>query len=133
MLDASGTILEDIVINELDDIIESINQENVTAVAICFLHAYRNPAHERAAGAYLRKRLPDIHISLSSEVLPEIQEFERSSTTVVNAYVGPLIDRYLMALRMQLRDIDVTAPILVMQSNGGLVPARTAAERPVLW
>jgi len=130
-LDAQGAILKKLNINGLDRIIDSIIQENVTAVAICFLHAYRNPVHERAAGAYLRQRLPDIHISLSSEVLPEIQEFERSSTTVVNAYVGPLIDRYLTALRTQLRDIDVTSPILVMQSNGGLVPARTAAERPV--
>ncbi len=130
-LDAQGKVLEEIKINDLDGIIDSIIQENVSAVAVCFLHAYRNPVHERAAGAYLRRRLPDVHISLSSEVLPEIQEFERSSTTVVNAYVGPLIDRYLTALRMQLRDIDVTAPILVMQSNGGLVPARTAAERPV--
>ncbi len=130
-LDAQGDVLEIIKINDLDNIIDAIKQEDITAVAVCFLHAYRNPAHEQAAAAYLRERLPDIHISLSSEVLPEIQEFERSSTTVVNAYVGPLIERYLAALRTQLRDIGVTSPILVMQSNGGLVPARTAAERPV--
>jgi N-methylhydantoinase A len=104
---------------------------DVEAVAICFLHAYRNAAHEQEAAAIVARRLPGIHLSLSSEVLPEIQEFERTSTTVVNAYVAPLIGRYLTALRADLGRASVRAPILVMQSNGGLVTAGTAARRPV--
>jgi N-methylhydantoinase A len=79
----------------------------------------------------LRQRLPNAYISLSSDVLPEMLEFERTSTTVVNAYVAPLIARYLDQLRHSLSEQGVRAPILVMQSNGGLVSARSAAHRPV--
>ena len=69
----------------------ALASEGVEAVAVCFLHAYRNPAHEKKAGEVLRRHLPDMHISLSCEVLPEMLEFERTSTTVVNAYVAPII------------------------------------------
>jgi len=115
----------------LDAAITELADQKVEAVAVCFLHAYRDSRHERVAGARLRERLPDAYISLSSDVLPEMLEFERTSTTVVNAYVAPLIARYLARLRDALASRTLRAPILVMQSNGGLISAASATERPV--
>jgi N-methylhydantoinase A len=115
----------------LEPVLEAIEAEDVESVAVCFLHSYRNPVHERRVGDLLRQRLGDRHVSLSFEVLREIQEYERTSTTVVNAYVAPLVGRYLAALRRQLAALGIRAPLLVMQSNGGLIPAGTAAMRPV--
>jgi N-methylhydantoinase A len=79
----------------------------------------------------LREELPEIPISLSSEILREQQEYERTATTVVNAYVRPLMGRYLGALRSGLRDAGVQAPLTIMQSSGGVMTATDAAERPV--
>ena len=90
-----------------------------------------NPSHEQEIGETIRNELPDVYVSLSHEVLPEIKEFERTSTTVVNAYVAPLIGHYLDELRENLKRLSVSAPILVMQSNGGLIPSVTASKQPV--
>src|SRR5262249_40127837 len=79
----------------LDTAIEAVRRSGATAVAVCYLHAYRNPAHEIATVARLRQALPDLYVSRSSDVWPQIKEFERVSTTVVNAYVGPAVGRYL--------------------------------------
>ncbi|MBM3531016.1 MAG: hydantoinase/oxoprolinase family protein [Alphaproteobacteria bacterium] len=130
-LDARGGVLEALDRTSLDTAIEELARAEVEAVAVCFLHAYRNSAHERAAASRLRERLPGVEVSLSSDVLPEMLEFERTSTTVVNAYVGPLIARYLERLRGALAGRGVKSPILVMQSNGGLISASAAADRPV--
>jgi len=130
-LDAAGNVLVPIDTQALEDAAEALARAGVDAVAVCFLHAYRNALHERAAGEVMRRRLPQAYLSLSHEVLPEMLEFERTSTTVVNAYVGPLIARYLASLRDRFGEADVHAPILVMQSNGGLVSAGAAAHRPV--
>ena len=130
-LDARGAVLEPLDLASVDAAIDELRAANVEAVAVCFLHSYRNPAHERAVGAYVRERLPGVLVSLSCDVLPEMLEFERTSTTVVNAYVAPLIARYLDRLRGALAQCDVRAPILVMQSNGGLISAPSAAARPV--
>ena len=130
-LDHEGEVVTPFESASLEPVIEAIEAEEVESVAVCFLHSYRNPVHERRVGDLLRQRLGDRHVSLSSEVLREIQEYERTSTTVVNAYVAPLVGRYLAALRRQLADLGVKAPLLVMQSNGGLIPAGTAAARPV--
>jgi N-methylhydantoinase A len=130
-LDSTGAVLTSLDTSGLDDIVEACTAEKVTAVAVCFLHSYRNADHEQQVRDYIDPKLPGVHISLSSDILPELQEFERTSTTVVNAYVAPLIAKYLANLRRKLDDIDISAPILVMQSNGGLVPSQTASERPV--
>ena len=105
--------------------------QGVESLAVTFLNSYVNPEHEIAAGAILREAFPDLPISLSAEILPEIQEYERTSTTVVNAYVRPTVQGYVNALRETLRSDDVTAPLLIMQSNGGTMSARAAAEAPV--
>ncbi len=130
-LDARGNVLTALDRASVDAAIEEIAASGVEAVAVCFLHSYRNPSHEREVGNRLRARLPETHVSLSSDILPEMLEFERTSTTVVNAYVAPLISRYLNLLRDALAGQGVQAPILVMQSNGGLISAASAAERPV--
>ncbi len=130
-LDAQGRELVALDTSDVEEAIDTLREANVEAVAVCFLHAYRNAAHERAVGKRLRESLPGVHVSLSSDVLPEMLEFERTSTTVVNAYIAPLIARYLDRLRGALAERDVRAPILVMQSNGGLVSASSATARPV--
>jgi N-methylhydantoinase A len=130
-LDAQGRVLQPLDPVALDPIIAELAAERVEAVAVSFLHSYRDAKHERIAGARIAARLPGVHVSLSSDVLPEMLEFERTSTTVVNAYVAPLIERYLHRLREALAARGVRAPILVMQSNGGLISAHSAAQRPV--
>ena len=130
-LDAQGNVLIAFDAATMEPLLAELEASGIEAVAVCFLHAYRNPRHEAEVGDVLRKRLPNLYVSLSHRVLPEMLEFERTSTTVVNAYVAPLIARYLNVLCARLDEFDVKAPILVMQSNGGLISASVAAERPV--
>ncbi|MCW3477129.1 hydantoinase/oxoprolinase family protein [Limobrevibacterium gyesilva] len=110
--------------------IERIRAEGVQSVAICLLHSYANPAHERAVADALRAALPDVALSVSHEILPEIKEYPRTSTTVVNAYVQPVVRAYLTALSARLRALGITAPLHLMQSNGGLAAAGHAAAFP---
>src|SRR5581483_1082703 len=105
--------------------------EGVTSVAICFVNSYVNSAHEAAAAELLRRHYPALEVTASHRVLPEIKEYERTSTTVVNAYLLPVMRRYLANLAEGLRGIGVRAPLLVVASNGGVVSAPAAAERPV--
>jgi N-methylhydantoinase A len=128
---ADGSVLRPVDPAEIDAIAAVLEREGVGSVAICFLHAFTNPANEREAARLLAERLPDMAISLSSEVLPQIKEFERSSTTVVNAYVKPLVKRYLGRLGEGVRRAGFAARLQVMLSNGGIGSAATAAEFPV--
>lgn len=130
-LDARGEVLIALDTSVLEPLIERLRDEAIEAIAVCFLHSYRNPRHEQEIGRLLRERLPSTYVSLSHEVLPEMLEFERTSTTVVNAYVAPLIARYLQVLRSRLEGLGCRAPLLVMQSNGGLISATVAGARPV--
>ena len=110
--------------------IETIRAERAESVAICLLHSYANPAHERAVAEAVRSALPDIAISVSSEILPEIKEYPRTSTTVINAYVQPVVRAYITALDARLRALGIDAPLQLMQSNGGLASATFAAAAP---
>ncbi len=105
--------------------------EGVESIAVCLLHAWANGEHERAVGAIVRERAPGIALTLSSEILPEMREFERTSTAVTNAYVMPVMDRYLSTLARELRILGARCPLLVMQSNGGVMTADSARSRPV--
>lgn len=105
--------------------------EGVESLAIVFLHAYRNPAHERLAAAVAREEAPGISLSLSSEVCPEMGEFERTSTTVCNAYVQPLVDRYLRHLEEALAAGGFSGQLLMMLSNGTLASVETARRFPI--
>ena len=111
--------------------IAMLRAERVASLAICLLHSYANPTHERAVADAVRAALPDLPVSLSSEILPEIKEYPRSSTTVINAYVQPVVRAYLTALAARLRAMGIAAPVQLMQSNGGVASAAFAAAQPV--
>lgn len=102
----------------------------VECVAVCLLHAYANPAHERRIGELLAVHAPGIDVSLSHEVSPEIREFERTSTTVLNALLMPVVRGYLEKLRMRLEGAGFSAPVYLVQSNGGVTTPETAARQP---
>ena len=110
---------------------ERLVAEGADVVAISFINSYVNPVHERLAECLLTARFPTLDVTASYRVLPEIKEYERTSTTVVNAYLLPVMRRYLADLAAGLRGIGVEAPLLVVASNGGVVGASAAAERPV--
>jgi N-methylhydantoinase A len=114
----------------LEPVLAILRSENVVSVAICLLHSYANPRHEQAVAEAVRKALPDIAISVSSEILPEIKEYSRTSTTVINAYVQPIVRAYITALDARLRGLGIEAPLQLMQSNGGLASASFAADCP---
>ena len=105
--------------------------EGVEAIAICFLHSYANPDHERRAANIARQALPDIPISISSDILPEYREFERFSTTALNAYVGPKVSQYLGRLSDGLAVSGIFAPLRIMGSNGGTWSAVAMSAEPV--
>ena len=110
---------------------DRLRTERIEAVGVCLLHAYANPAHERLVGTILREALPDTAVTLSSEVVPEIREYERTSTTLANVYVQRLAQQYLERLRDRLRGIGVGGGLFIMQSNGGLCEAETGGRYPV--
>jgi N-methylhydantoinase A len=97
--------------------------EAIEAVAVCFLNSYANPVHESAAGAMVREALPGAFVSLSHEILRECREFERISTTVVNAYIGPRVGGYVSSLRSGLGKIGFRSNLSIMRSNGGVMGA----------
>ena len=112
----------------LDAAIGTLRRERVEAVAICYLHAWRDPSHEQLSRERVLAALPGLYVSLSSEVLPQIKEFERFSTTIVNAYVGPALSRYLGRLERRLAEAGYIGPILVIQSHGGIAPIAEAGR-----
>ena len=105
--------------------------EKVEAIAVCLLNSFTNPAHELAIAEIVRRKAPSLPLSVSYEVLPEVKEYERTSTVVVNAYVMPIVSGYLRALRKGLDAAGIPARLLLMQSNGGLTTDQAAAERPM--
>lgn len=108
-----------------------VEEEGVEAIAVCFMHAYRNGAHERAAGAILEAEHPGLPFTLSSEVAPEIREYERGSTAAANAYVQPLMQRYLARLEAELAGIGFEGALYVMLSGGGIATIREARRFPI--
>ncbi len=128
---ADGSIRRALDVGELDRIADEIRTAGVEAVAISFLHSYANPSHEVATHAALRERLgSSVYISKSADVLPEIREYERTSTVVVNAYLGPIVKRYLLSLEDRLAEAGFHAPLSIVQSSGGAMSAKAAAEMP---
>jgi len=130
-LDAAGGVKLPLDEQQAADIARRLREEGVESVAVCLLHCYVNPEHERRTGAILRKHLGDaVYVSLSSDILPEIREYERTSTAVVNAYIGPIVRHYVEALSARLRAFGVDGPLHIMQSNGGTMSAAAAAAKP---
>ncbi|WP_068298422.1 hydantoinase/oxoprolinase family protein [Pararhodobacter sp. CCB-MM2] len=128
---ADGSVLVPLAEAELAGIAAEILAAGIEAVAISFLHSYANPDHEARAFALLADALgPEIYLTRSTEVLPEIREYERTSTVVVNAYLGPVVKRYLLSLERRLAGAGLGAPLSIVQSSGGAMRARAAAETP---
>jgi N-methylhydantoinase A len=127
---ARGEILTATSAENVADVVAGLPKD-VKSVAVCFLHSYANPKNEQAARAAIAKARPDLAISLSSDVAPEIREFERLSTTIANAYVQPLVKPYLTALQERLKEAGVPGRLYILLSNGGLATADNAARFPV--
>ena len=130
-IDAHGAIERALDPQDAEQAVDALLAEKVEAIAVCLLNSFTNPVHELMIGDIIRRRAPGLATSISYEVLPEIKEYERTSTTVVNAYVMPIVARYLRALRKGLDESGIPARVLLMQSNGGLTTDSAAAERPM--
>jgi N-methylhydantoinase A len=130
-LDNTGKILHPLDEAAVHALIPVLQQEKVESIAVGLLHAFVNPVHERRIQAILRDALPDISVSLSSEVSPEMREWERFSTTVANAYVQPMMARYLRRLEAALHAAGAGAPLFLMMSGGGLTTIETACRFPI--
>ncbi|HTQ33397.1 MAG TPA: hydantoinase/oxoprolinase family protein [Stellaceae bacterium] len=127
-LRADGRVEMPLDLGSLHKAIDILRAEQVEAVAVCYFHAWRDPAHERETAEILARELPDAYISLSSSVLPQIKEFERVSTTIVNAYIGPVLSRYLARLETRLAEAGYAGPTLIIQSHGGVAPIAEAGR-----
>jgi N-methylhydantoinase A len=130
-MDAHGDVILPLDEEAVASHAQSLAKAGVTSVAICFLHAYANPVHEQRARDILLARQPGLHISISSEVCPEIREYERTSTTVANAYVQPQMSDYLARMEQALQDQGFRAALYLVTSNGGLTSLDTARRFPV--
>jgi N-methylhydantoinase A len=130
-LRADGSVARPLDLAAARGAIERLAQQRVESIAIALLFSFVNPAHERRLAELVRERLPDVPLSLSHEVMPKAPEFERTSTTVVNAYVGPRLARYLDRLTERLRDAGFARELLVMQSSGGVMTRAYLRDAPV--
>src|SRR4051794_18567339 len=128
---SSGEVHEPLRRASVEAACAALKADGVEAVAVCFLHAYASPEHERIAGEMVRRAMPDAYLSLSHEILREYREFERMSTTVVNAYIGPKVGGYVRTLKTNLGTIGFTGDLSIMRSNGGIMTPEVAPERPV--
>ena len=130
-MNAAGEVLLPIDLAAVEALAGRFDALGIEAVAVCFLHAYANPAHEIAAGELLRRRCPALFVTTSHEILREFREYERTSTTALNAFVGPRVSRYLARFEGFAREEKFTGKIAVMRSNGGTMSIAEARRRPV--
>ncbi len=130
-LGPAGEVLKPLEEDSVRDAAALLRRESVESVAVCLLHSYVNPEHERRVGEILAEELPDVPVSLSAEVAPEFREYLRASTTVINAVIRPVVERYLQRIERRLTAAGVRAKLLVMQSGGGVFGSDAAAARPV--
>jgi N-methylhydantoinase A len=128
---SNGAIERALTDASLDALVARAKALNVTTIAVSLLNAYVNPAHEQKIAARLARDLPDIAVTLSSEVSPEIREYERTNTTALNALLIPVVKAYLDRLQLRMQEHGLTARLLIVQSNGGVCSPETAAREPV--
>lgn len=127
-----GSIHTNLNEKELSNILKIIKEQNIKAVAVCYLHSYVNPQHEIQTREFLSQHIEDdVVISLSHEIAREWREYERASTAVMNSYIGPVTNNYLKSLKNQLQSSNYNNPLYIMQSNGGVIRAESALEQPV--
>jgi N-methylhydantoinase A len=130
-LDAGGKVLTPLDEQAVAAAGEQLRKEGVQAIAVCFLHAYLNPAHEKRTGEILREVFPEAVVSLSAEVAPEFREYFRASTTIINAGVRPIVERYLANIERRLAEAGLEGELLIMQSSGGVLTFEAARAKPV--
>ncbi len=130
-IDAQGVVQTRLDEKQAQRMVRELVRDGVEAIAVCFLHSFRNPAHERRMKAIIRKVAPEIGVSLSCELIPEIREYERASTAVANAFALPPTRRYLARMGEQLRALGGQAEFLMMLSHGGITTPEVAAEFPI--
>ena len=130
-LDWRGEVLTPLDEDAVRAVARTLAEEGVEAVAVCLLHAYANPVHEERIGVILAELLPDVAVSLSSNIVPEFREYDRASTVVINAAIQPIVQEYLGSIEARLRSRGVSGELLVMQSGGGVLTFESAGERPV--
>lgn len=130
-IDAQGNILKPIDQKAIETLAEELAEAEYESIAIGLLHSYVNPSHEDMIRDVFAKRMPHVTLSLSSEVSPQMREYERFNTTIANAYIKPLMKSYLMRLKGRLEDEEVSCPIFLMHSGGGIISIESAAEFPV--
>lgn len=127
----TGQIEKPVDADQIRDIVSGLLANDIESLAICFLHSYINPENERNAAELVRELAPELPTSVSSQILPEFREFERMNTTVLNAYIQPVMARYIQHLVTRLQETGIATPLLVMQSSGGMMSAPAVAERSV--
>lgn len=127
---ADGSVVTPIDPADLSKVVDQIERLKPEAIAVCLINAHINPNHEREVRDALKARLPNVFLSISSEILPELREYERTSTTVVNAYVGPAVEGYLVAIDSGLQQHGINSPVLLMQSSGGVAESNRVRSLP---
>ena len=130
-LEPDGSVVLELDEDAVRDVARCIREAEIESVAVCLLHSYVNPAHERRVRELLREAMPGVSVSLSAEIAPEFREYLRASTTVINAGIQPVVARYLAGIEERLRAAGVEAELLVMQSSGGVYGVEAAIQRPV--
>jgi N-methylhydantoinase A len=130
-MDARGRVLQTIDLDEVREHITFMRDEGVEAIAVSFLFSFLNPSHEKIVEELITRECSQLYVSISSDICPEFREYERTATTVLNAYLMPITSKYLRRLRGRLEETGITRPLRIMQSNGGLMRARDIEEAPV--
>lgn len=130
-LNAKGEVVRDLDLDAATKSIDDLCRSGIDALTISLMHSYANPAHEQALAKIVAERFPDIPVSLSSDILPEFREYDRTITTVMNDYVRPIMKRYLSRIEERLDKEGVSAKLHIVRSDGGLMSAKAASDRPV--
>ena len=130
-IDKNGNIIKALDKNEVEKIIEKILSQNIESIAVCLFNSPKNDTHEKMISELLREKAPNLHVSISTIVMPMIKEYERTCETVVNAYVMPLVYKYMKMLKKKLIELGIKAPLFIMQSSGGMITAESSIERPI--
>lgn len=128
---ADGTVLEALDEAAVREAARFFASEGVEAVSVTFINSYIDASHERRAAAILAEMLPDLPVTASTDLLPQLGEYERTSTTVVNSYIRPVVERYVSSLKRRLDRLGITAPLMIMQSSGGISPGDVVARQPI--
>ena len=128
---ATGTVFKKLNTTQLNKIVDNIIKSGIEAVGICFLHSYKNNSHEEKVKEILKKKLKNVSVSVSNEVSPEIREYERISTTLCNAYVQPLVSKYLKKLLIEQKKLNLNNELSLMLSSGGITDIQTAIDYPI--